>query len=701
MTRRTQDRRSSMGLAPPHKPVLGAFWIAASYFALALLWILLSDEALKWLEPEVDRQQQLQTYKGVFFISITAILLFLLVRRELGRQQAGYGLVNSLLDSYETPVLAKDRDGRYIMANAAACRATGLSVDQIVGRTVEEVFDAAYARVVREMDERVMKFGISESHERTGAFGGFERTLLICRSPIRDAAGRIIGVVAVTQDITARKSVEAAVRLSEQRFRALVENAFDAICLVDREGRITYASPGATRISGWAGEELVGRAALDLVHEADKHMVGANLHMVFESRHDGRRVEFRLKHRDGSVRWIETTGRNLLADPHIKAIVINWRDVTERRRADEASRKHNVFREAIINTAAEGICASYRVPEFPFSRFTIWNRRMAELTGYSMDEINAIGWHEAMFPDPGDRRKVIDRAQRVREGHPMLGEEWVITTRSGAKRIIAVSSSLITAEDGQAVVVGVMLDVTDRHRHEEELRRAYETERLLFRELDHRVRNNLASLVSLIEITRRTTRDPDAFASSIGGRVGTMAGIHALLSRAQWKPVEISALIQAVLPAMPPGRIRLDGPPVAVPLRQTTALSMVLHELATNSAKYGALSSPAGCIMITWRPMAISAAGRTIELTWVEEGGPSVPPKPTPGTGSGLIEGLCRAELRGRAELRYPPEGVSHKLTLLLDAESRLLADGSVAIADRAGIASEIIGAEPIPQGSS
>jgi two-component sensor histidine kinase len=112
----------------------------------------------------------------------------------------------------------------------------------------------------------------------------------------------------------------------------------------------------------------------------------------------------------------------------------------------------------------------------------------------------------------------------------------------------------------------------------------------------------------------------------------------------------------------------LNGPDASIAPRQVTALGMVLQELMANSLKYGALKSPTGRVDVQWNVVdAAEGANRRLELTWRESGGPPIDAAPAPGQGTGLILGFVRSELRGMAELSYPPQGAAHRFQLNLD----------------------------------
>lgn len=217
-------------------------------------------------------------------------------------------------------------------------------------------------------------------------------------------------------------------------------------------------------------------------------------------------------------------------------------------------------------------------------------------------------------------------------------------------------------------VLSIARDVTDRKKAEVDLRRSGELQRLMLSELDHRVRNNLAALAALIDITARERMDVPSFASSIKGRVQAMATVHSLLSRGHWRAIGLRALVAAIVPDDLVPRVEITGDEVQMAPQQVTAMGMVFQELIANSLKYGALKAEGGSVDLAWdvrdRP---DEPGVTLHLHWRERGGPHIATKPRPGLGTGLIRGFVRAELRGEAEFTYPRDGAQHSFVMCLE----------------------------------
>jgi two-component sensor histidine kinase len=185
---------------------------------------------------------------------------------------------------------------------------------------------------------------------------------------------------------------------------------------------------------------------------------------------------------------------------------------------------------------------------------------------------------------------------------------------------------------------------------------AQEKERVAFiRELNHRVKNSLANVTSIISLTRNRAQDLDSFADTLLQRVRALAASHSLLDGGEWAPTKLKTLIMAQLcPYDRTGdRIDIAGPDALVSPNDALTIGLAFHELATNATRFGALSSDLGTVAIRWH----IADDNWVEVEWIEAGGPEVTPPPGRGFGLNLIERALAHELRRPIELSFPPGG--------------------------------------------
>jgi PAS domain S-box-containing protein len=204
---------------------------------------------------------------------------------------------------------------------------------------------------------------------------------------------------------------------------------------------------------------------------------------------------------------------------------------------------------------------------------------------------------------------------------------------------------------------GLTREITER-------KRAEERQRLLIRELDHRVKNALASVATVAQRTREGSGSMDEFLQVFDGRIQSMANAHALLSRNHWHGVSLADVVHSELaPYVGAGSAVVGGPEVMLTAEATQPIAIVLHELVTNASKYGALTSARGRITVRWDlPHELTQAG--LELEWIETGGPPCRIPSQPGYGTRAIRSLIPYELEGTVDLAFAADGVRCKIEL-------------------------------------
>ncbi len=201
-------------------------------------------------------------------------------------------------------------------------------------------------------------------------------------------------------------------------------------------------------------------------------------------------------------------------------------------------------------------------------------------------------------------------------------------------------------------------DVTDRIRAEEQ-------QKLLLDELNHRVKNTLATVQAIAAQTLRTSPEPEAFKAAFEARLLALSATHDLLTRSVWRGADLSDVVMLELRPHGADRYVVRGPAVALSPAEALTLGLVFHELATNAAKYGALSSERGCVRVAWSLHEEGSRPR-LELSWIEEGGPPVTPPRRQGFGSRLIERSLKGDIDGQADLEFAPEGLRCRLSVSL-----------------------------------
>ena len=270
-------------------------------------------------------------------------------------------------------------DGRWLEVNRALCRLTGYAEDELRALTFQQITHpddlyADLAHVGRLLSGQAESYAMEKRYLRKD---GSAVWALLTGSLVRGADGEPLHFVAQVQDISERRQAQAALEQSEARFRSLTENATDVITLLDADGVIRYESPSVQRVLGYAPAELVGRGVLELVHPDDRPHVDRALAASLGDPGAPQRVEARFAHRGGGWRTVEAHGVNRLDDPAVRALVVNSRDVTERRQAEEALRRTAEHMEALVRTQQEVATAGLDVDRV----MEVITRRAMELAG--------------------------------------------------------------------------------------------------------------------------------------------------------------------------------------------------------------------------------------------------------------------------------------------------------------------------------
>lgn len=235
-------------------------------------------------------------------------------------------------------------------------------------------------------------------------------------------------------------------------------------------------------------------------------------------------------------------------------------------------------------------------------------------------------------------------------------------TAKGTAKFWDVRVTPIRAADGVPKhLLAIARDITEEHHAEED-------RNLLGRELEHRVKNSLSTVVAIINQTFRASTSLSEAHPILIGRVTALAHAHDILTRTSWNSASIKAVVEAALAPHGggTGRFQVSGPDVTLSARRALSLSLALHELATNAAKYGALSDAKGRVELSWSVENGNGAG--FRLTWQERGGPPVSQPQRRGFGSVLLERVLPADFAAEVRIDYPPSGVVFELTASVDS---------------------------------
>ncbi len=274
----------------------------------------------------------------------------------------------------------------------------------------------------------------------------------------RFPAGGPPRVVVAHENITKRKLAEVALRESEERFRSLAQNASDIVTILEADGTVRYVSPAVERVLGYRPEEMIGKNGFDYIYQGDSEEAASTLARILSEPGVQAPFEFRVPHKDGSSRHLEIAVNNLLDNPSIGAIVLNSRDVTERKRAEEKI----IFQARLLDTVGQAVIATDLQ-----GQITYWNRFAEELYGWSAQEVMGRSVME-VTPSEDQLEQAEEIMAELRAGRGWSGE-FVVRRKDGTPFPVMVTDTPVHDEQGNLVgIIGVSTDITERKQVEEE-----------------------------------------------------------------------------------------------------------------------------------------------------------------------------------------------------------------------------------------
>jgi diguanylate cyclase (GGDEF)-like protein/PAS domain S-box-containing protein len=374
-----------------------------------------------------------------------------------------------LLDAVGQALIATDRQRRVIYWNQAAEKLYGWLAEEVMGYPIVETTRSVEPT---ERTEEIMS-ALEDGRIWTGECvvrrkDGTSFTAMVTETPVHDEEGALVAVVEISMDITELNNPGELSR-SEERFRALAQNASDIVTVLEADGIIRYQSPSVERILGYQPEEMLGKNAFDYVHPEDLARVQSKFAEGLADADLRISAEYRFRHKDGSWRYLESVGSNLLDNPNVGKFVVNSRDVSERVRAEKRLQQA----EGRYRSLVERMPAVTYIQEIGSSDSAMYMSPQIEpLTGYSPEDCMDKGIRWRMV-HPDDRKRLQSEDERALEPGEVFASEYRVIHRDG--QIVWVRNEAVVVEEeegGSRYWQGFMLDITERKHAEEALRRS-------------------------------------------------------------------------------------------------------------------------------------------------------------------------------------------------------------------------------------
>jgi PAS domain S-box-containing protein len=435
-----------------------------------------------------------------------------------------------------------------------------------------------------------------------------------------------------------RRSSDSEAPLGAERLADLLMLSYEPMLAWRLDGPIEFWNAGAERLYGFTRHEAVGRSS----------------HALLQTKFPIDFAELRSQLRNGQhwlgeLRHICKDGREVVVESHMQLFSDNIvleanRDTTARRQIEIAlgetdQRLRSLASivessdDAIVSKSLGGIITS-------------WNKAAERVFGYSARE--AIGQPITLVIPEDRQSEEREILTRIRRGERIDHFETIRQRKDGG--LIHISLTVSPVKDADGTIVGaskIARDITEQKRNQEQIR-------VLAREAEHRSKNILSNVQAIINLSQADTSE--SLKEVISGRIQAMANVHSLFVETRWIGAEVSAIAkQELAPYLDEHdtRVRIEGLQTVLEPTAAQAIAVVLHELATNASKYGALSNAKGQIRLTW---SRSEDGQ-LALRWTELGGPSVNAPERKGFGSRLIEGTI-SPLGGKVLFDWRSEGL-------------------------------------------
>ena len=630
-----------------------------------------------WVEPRSD----FPIHVKLIVVSLLATLMSFVVaiaswqyvrKAEASRQlEEDERLFRLRADDSPMILWMTDAQGKCVFANKAWQQFTGRGPEAHLGDGWGDPIHAD-DRAMAFQDYQERSSGREPIHVeyRVKRHDGVYRWILDTGYPrYNEQTGAFEGYTGGCVDVTERRAVTEELA---QWTRAM-EQSMDGIARLDLQGRYELVSKQYAKFVGRSVEELIGVNWEITVHPDDLSMLtAAYAKMMVEGRVE---AEARGMHADGSVFYKRVA---MVTRRDEQGVVVGhycfMKDITAEYEREQCVRAASRKLEAL--TVSAPVSIYHKLPD---GSCTYVNPEWGRMTGYPLENALGMGWLKVVHADDRDRAKQMwDEA--VASGRDFESVVRAVRPDGEVRWIVSRATRVVDAK-GQSEYIGTLVDFTDVKEEEMSLRESLKTQQQLLtreaalrRELDHRVRNNLAGLLGLLQVYESRKLPTRELVEVMEGKILVLKEVHEMLAGGGGQPIALAEIISRLVTRLAPsGRtthVRFSGPRVLLANMQAGAMAMIVQELLTNSTKHGALSVQEGQIAVRWS-MSETEPDRLL-FDWVE-----LPLVATPrmtdgsreeGIGLTIVDGLARAELRGACTYGPRLDGVDKAWVVTLEA---------------------------------
>jgi PAS domain S-box-containing protein len=546
------------------------------------------------------------------------------------------------------PVLISyiDADHRYRFMNRGYEAWFGRPIEELQGKHLSEVlgrepYETARPRLEEALSGQRVSFQTEMDYKDAG-----RRVIQAEYVPHLAPSGKVLGVHALVSDITERAAAEREVLESRAELARRLNAIPQMVWSTRPDGHHDFFNDRWYEFTGVERGDTDGGGWIDVFHPDDWTRALERWTHSLETG-DIYEIEYRLRHRSGDFRWV--LGRALpIRDEDGR--IVRWMgtctDIDELKRTADELQRTSALLKLISDSTPDLVYAKDRE-----SRLIYVNPAAAGVIGRPIEQL--IGHSDLEWADDkAQAQAIVENDRQVMREGAVLDVDEVFTSPDGRTRTFRSLKAPLRSPSGEVIgLVGMTSDITERLL-------AVERERLLAREVDHRAKNLLTIVQSIIRLTPR--HDAESFVHAVENRIHALSRVHGLLATNRWDGAELAVLVReelAAFAAARPERVTISGEDVRLGPEAAQGLAMILHELTTNAAKYGALSTASGRLAISWR-----RDGDDLVLQWTESGGPAVSPPRRRGFGSQLMVGTVERQLHGKVEMTWESAGLNVRI---------------------------------------